>query len=88
MTTINNSYICVFYYSKHAIDNCRNCDGKNNLCEDYVPQVQQVIRRNNVQIEHNNRILEPMMLRYPRHSKILPRNYQDWIRRGNDGGAI
>lgn len=88
MIDVNNNYICMFYHSKAIDDVCRNCDGKNNLCEDYVPQVQQVIRKNQEQIERTNRILEPMMLRYPRHSKILPRNYQDWIRRGNDGGAI
>lgn len=85
MTKINNSYICAFHYTRDICVLCRDCDGKNQLCEDYVPQLQKILKKNEDVIRRTEIIIRNSN---PIRLKILPRNYQDWIRRYNDNGVI
>lgn len=90
MTSINNSYTCVFHYSRAIDDLCRNCDGKRITCENYVPQIQKLIRTNHNQISKNEMTMNgyiPMIVRSPRKSSLLQKTL-DMIRRYNDDGAI
>lgn len=63
---------CMFK-ERYRFDKCRSCDGIDH-CEFYLPRV--------------TKRYTPMIVRQERQTKILPKNYQDWIRRGNDSGVI
>lgn len=75
---------CIFL-ERMKYDICRTCNGYTEGCQHYSPQID-VIRRNEEQIDKNNEVL-PMIMRLQSsyRSKILPRNYRDWVKRRNEG---
>lgn len=62
------------YFERVKYDICKECSGDDVDCLHYISERP---------IEYN-----PILLREERKIKILPRNYQDWIRRNNDSGVI
>lgn len=77
MTTIDEilGKKCIHYERQRVCSDCRTCNGRNYKCEEFLAR------------PHREKY-KPMIIKQQSKLKILPRNYQDWIRRYNDEGVI
>lgn len=84
------------HYNNITYDKCRDCDRfKCEHCENYVSYSRQtkplgtsVTAKIVGKLDKTADNYIPLMVRMARKTKILPKNYQDWIRRWNDEGVI
>lgn len=92
MDNIRNN-ICR-HYERLTFDKCYNCDnGRDTSCDDFIGLPIHRQKSSNAMLDDPKHSVDdyiPMMVRKARLTKILPKNYQHWLRqyRKNQDGAI